>query len=614
MKPFKLEYMTPLAVGLRLEGKHRAGQDWSMSAWRRYMNSIGLSAAKFMYFYSPTGQPLEARLSTITTQDDNPTRDLTYQFSWRHHHNHNQETKSNDLNEVEQELETATAAQGIDKGPPSTVSYKAALIGGSTKERKVQLDISYSCSFDRLLHKWRAFYTRTPLDQGSPSSEVTNLCWLGQMRFPNHPAEQLLNFQLDQLDHSANLTSELTFGDECQESKSASQNARVSARVMFEWSKEQRKAIEEALKLPSGSSELLRNNVYAQLYGKCLAKRKEHGAKLEPSCLQLLRKTGELAHISAYFDYKDVPERWTKLVRRLGGLYTYARAGYIEEMDDRATNPAADYYKSSDGTQRDRAHLEANISSLELGQAERKLSYEFDTPQYHVQYKNVPINIPPLSTFPLLGASFYQQVQSRTGMTSCLVSGQTVNTFDNYTYQMPGDIGDGCSKLIAKDCSPEANYIVLGAKVGQTGKTVKVYVGQKFKVEFVPDKDGKRISDIKVNSDSVQVEPSKPALRRDTKIGTKSMEAFQISSNGAYYTLSSKLYKFSVSTDGTWIHVQQSKYYSGKSCGLCGDANGDQVGELKSPRQQVCKNQADLVWSYVLPSTCASRPASIECA
>lgn len=614
MKPFKVEYMTPLALGVRVEGKHRAGQDWSLAAWRRYLNTAGLAAAKFMYFYSPTGQTLEARLSTVTT-DENPTHELVEVFAWRHHH----PSGGSELNEIERELEVTTGAPASStEGRPSTVSYRLALVGGSTKERRVALELAYSRSFDRLLHKWRAFYSRTPLDQAAPNSEVTNLCWLGQMQFPRHPAGKLLNFDLLELDHSANLTSELTFGDECHENKVASAPARVSARLTFDWSQEQREAIEMALgKLVANTGagqpdgELLRKNVYLHLYKRCLAKREQMGAKLDSSCVQLLRKAAELTHVSAQFDYKDVPDRWTRLVRRMGSLYTYARAGYIEEMDDKAHYRD---YKSADGS-KDRAHLEANISStLGANGHERKLSYEFDTPNYHVMYKNVPIGVPPLSTFPLLGSSYYQQVQHRAASLSCLVSGQQVSTFDNYTYTMP-PVGDGCFKLIAKDCSPEANFIVLGARVG-SGKVVKVYLAQKFKVEFVPDKDGKTISDIKVNGETVQIEQAKPALRRDIKLGPRSVEAFTIDYNGAYYTLSSRLYKFSVSTDGTWILVQQSKYYAGKSCGICGDANGDHLLELKSPvsARRVCKNTSDFVWSYVLPSTCASRPPSIECA
>uniref|UniRef100_A0A6G1S5R7 Vitellogenin-6 n=1 Tax=Aceria tosichella TaxID=561515 RepID=A0A6G1S5R7_9ACAR len=636
MKPFKLDYMTPLAVGVTLEGKHLAGQDWSMAAWRRYLNQAGMAAAKFMYMYSPTGQPLEARLSTITTEE-NPTKELVTQLSWRHYHNHDHSDAYNDLSDIEKELEKFTANRkgAALQGRPTTVSYKLALIGGSSKERRVGLDIAYSYSFDRLLHKWRAFYSRTPLDQAAPSSEVTNLCWLGQMDFPEQQADKLLNFQLADLNFSANLTSELTFGDECPASgklgaTGGATGPHVSARLMANWSQQQRAEIEAALASGTstnssgggGQREMMdaehlerdyttnRRNPYARLYRQCLARREQHGSKLDPSCVSLMRRLGALTHISAQFEYKDVPQRWTKLVRRLGSLYTYARAGYIDEMEERSSE--AREYKSADG-QNDVAHLEANIT-MDGRTLERKLSYEFDTPNYHVKYGNVPISVPPLSTFSLLGSSFYQQVQNRAGRLSCLVSGQSVSTFDNLTYLMPA-VGDGCFKLIAKDCSPEANFVVLGAKVGPS-KVVKVYLAQKFKVEFVPDKDGKRISDIKVNGETVQIEMDKPALRRDTKLGTQSVEAFTIDYNGAYYTLNSKLYKFSVSTDGTWILVQQSKYYAGKSCGICGDANGDHLLEFKSPvsARRICKNTADFVWSYVLPSTCASRPANIECA
>jgi hypothetical protein len=641
MKPFKLDYMTPLAVGVTLEGKYLAGQDWSMSAWRRYLGQVGLTAAKFMYMYSPTGQPLEARLSTITT-DENPTKELVTQLSWRHHHNHDHESpeSSNELNEVERELEktTSTSSSGALKGRPTTVGYKLALVGGSTKERRVGLDIAYSRSFDKLAHKWRVFYSRTPLDQAAPSSEVTNLCWLGEMEFPEQPAARLLNFQLEGLNYTATAKSKLTFGDECPASAAAAENSagsqagpqepHVAVSLTAGWSQEQREAIMAALGLAQSNASSSQNDqndadlsglraAYARMYSRCLAKRELHGSKLEPSCVSLLRRIGELTHIKADIKYKDVPERWTKLVKRLGALYTYARAGYIEEMDDK-TGKTRDYKSPADG-QAEPARLEANITTSASSYGhhhERKLSYEFETPYYHVKYGNVPISVPPVSTFALMDSSFYRQAQAGTagGRPSCLVSGQSVSTFDNLTYLMPA-VGDGCFKLIAKDCSPEANFVVLGARVGPS-KVVKVYLAQKFKVEFVPDKNGTRISDIKVNGETVQIEQNKPALRRDTKLGTQSVEAFTIDYNGAYYTLDSKLYQFSVSTDGTWILVQQSKYYAGKSCGICGDANGDHLLEFKSPvsAKRICKNTSDFVWSYVLPSTCASRPANIECA
>lgn len=605
MKPFKLEYMTPLALGLKAEGKHRTGQDWSMAAWRRWISSVGLQAAKFMYTYSPSGAPLEVRVSTATT-DENPTKDMQYVLEWKHSHADSKQEST----QAEKDLEALTG--GADQeGKPTTVNYKLTLIGGSAKERKLGIDIGYSRSFDKLLHKWRVFYHRTPLDQNAPNSEVTNLCWLGDIKYPRYDVRKLLAFDVLAEGHATNLTSELTFGDDCSESKVQEAPSRVSVQMKLDWSKEQREQIEAALsKQQDGDNaiESEKRNSYAQMYKRCMARRAQSNAQLDGSCMHLLYRMGELTHADAQIEYKDVPQRWTKLVKRLGSLYTYARAGYIDEMDDK---PEHGDYKSSDGS-RDRAHLHANISTS--GMHDRKLSYEFDTPNYHVSYKGLPFSMPPLSTFPLLDSSYYQLLQSRVRNRMCSVSGNSVQTFDNLTYTLP-DIADGCFKLITKDCSPENNFLVLGAKVG-AGKSVKVYVAQKFKVEFVPDNGGKQVSEIKINGDKVEVPANKAPLSRQTKQGQVEKEAFNISNNGAFYTLASKLYKFSVSTDGTWILVQQSKYYAGKSCGICGDANGDQILELKSPSsmKRGCESVNDFVWAHVLPSTCPSRPADIKCA
>lgn len=606
MTDFKLDYMTPLAVGVKVQGKHRVGQDWSMASWRRYLYSVGPKAAKFMYFYSPSGSPMEVRVSTATT-DENPTKELTSVFSWKHNHEENPE----DLSDIDKELEKFTGNEQVSR--PTTVSYKLALIGGSSKERKVGVDINYSRSFDKLKHQWRVSYQRTPLDQANPKSEATNLCWTGQTQFPKYKIDELIKFNLLGMEHKVDMNTQLTFGDECAAKEVQSDEIpSVNLKVSFDWSEKQRKMIEAALKgrqrrFAEDEDQELKKNIYLPIYKKCLKKREQTGALLDASCLHLLNMITEMNHISATVDYKDVPERWTKIMSTLGSLYTYARAGYIDEIDDK---PHYNDYKSANGKQ-DRAHLEANLTSLAH---DRKLSYEFGTPKYHVVYRNLPISVPPVSTFPLFDASYYQSLQKRVNNRVCSVSGQQVTTFDNFTYTMPS-VGDGCFKLITKDCSPENNFVVLGAKVG-SGKVLKVYIGQKFKVEFVPDKDGRQMRDIKVNGETVQVKPSSAPLKRETKIGPKTLEAFSIENNSAFYTLSSKLYKFSVSTDGTWILVQQSKYYAGKSCGICGDANGDHLLELKSPSsaKKICKNTNDFVWSYVLPSTCASRPASIECA
>lgn len=637
MTPFKSEYMTALALGVRAQGKHRAGADWSVGSWMRYLSSSSLNEAMFMYKYSPLASPLEVSVSSATTNSDsNPIKDLTFAGSWKHssYDSYSSSNAAATSDEVTRELE----AEGLKLGQkPSNVAYSLSVSGGVEKERKVGVELHYSRS--SLINKWRVFYQRTPFDTKSNNkAEVTNLCWLGSAKFPRYNIDKLLKFDILDADNSLNMTSDISFGDECSGAKHDSASSRISAKATFDWSHHQREHIEKAFKLAEQTTE--ENNTDDQseigkLYKKCLAARKSGKSRaiVDQSCLTALKKMTELRHVTAHFDYKDVPERWVKIGTRLASLYTYARAGYIDEYDDAdasaygASSSSGSRrhpeYKASEGKPDNHAHLEANLScnaAADSHSHQQRISYEFENPNVRVKYLNVPFKLPPPSTFPLFGSNYYKTIQRREENRICSVEGEIVTTFDNLTFTLPA-IGDGCLKLLAKDCSPEKNFIVLGAKVG-SGKLVKVYVAKKYKIEFIPDKEGKAVGEVKINGDTVPSDEllgssaNKQPVTRPIKLGQADQtDAFSIDFNGSFYTLSSKLYKFSVSTDGTWIMIHQSKYYAGKSCGICGDANGEQQLEFKSPSssRKVCKNSTDFAWSYVLPSTCASKPTSIEC-
>lgn len=598
MKPFQFEFMTPLAIGIKVEGKHRADQDYSMSSWRRYLATTGLQVAKFMFSYAPTAYPLEMKVSTITTKE-NPTKEMTTVLSWKHYH---EDDSTNDRNSIDVDLEKFTTKEGQPK--PTTVAYKLMTTGGSEKERKLAIDLHYSRSADRLAHKWLVSYVRTPLDVLSPTSEATNLCWLGQMQYPKYSIEKFLALDLVDMEHAANLTSELTFGNECSATSNPKADPIVSLKATFDWSQEQKDMIVSAMATRSENNELedtesVTKNHFSNLYNRCVANRKQLQTPMDGACLAYMYKAAELTNIQATFDYKNVPARWTSLLKKAGSLYTLARATYIDEVEESSGKQCED----TKGAQETRAYLSANMTSCSK---DRRLTFKFDTPGYRVTFKSLPISFMPPSSYPLFDLSYYQRLNHRQGNTKfCSIGGNSVTTFDNMTMPLP-DIEDDCYKVLSKDCSPEKNFMVLGAKKGK-GKQLCVYVGQKFRIDFIPNAEGNKIADIKVNDASITVEQSKP-YKKDTMFGQKPAEAFEISYNGAFYTLSSKAYKFSALTDGSWILVNQDKYYAGKSCGICGDANGEQTTELRSPTGCLYKNTDDFIWSYTIPSTCKSRP------
>lgn len=391
MKPFNFEYMTPLAIGLKVAAKHRANLDISLSSIRRRVDSMQM--AKFLINYTPSGAPMELRVSTVTT-DENPTKEMSSVISWNHHHD-------SEPSAEDKELEQFVASRS-ESSKPKTVHYELALLGGSTKERKVSLNIGYSRSQDRSVRKWRVFYQRTPLNQAgdpsSPYSEATNLCWVGQLDMPKSNSEKWNEFDFINLDHTANLTSELTFGEQCNldSSKQAegSGQARAAINARFSWSPKHREMVESVM-----SGEPIENigcpvkRRLAILYQRCQEQRKldKDTSKNDKNCLRFFSQAGEMTHVKAQIDYNEVPARWTRLLSKAGSLYTLARSSYIETYEDEPTDA-----RVMDQGKAKQAHLEANMTS---SPGDRKLSYELSGPAYHVVYKGIPFSLPPPSSF-----------------------------------------------------------------------------------------------------------------------------------------------------------------------------------------------------------------------
>lgn len=218
MKPFKLEYMTPIAVGLRAEGKHKLSDDWSMKAWREFLFSKSLSSLLFNYVFSPSGKPLEVAVSTSTTgADDNPTKELTYSLGWKH-----------------------ARSDGYAGGKNVSVAYNSAISGGSSSERKVTLDASYSR--DGPLRKWKVAFSRPPV---SGESDAANMCWIGSLDKELSVAALL---KYDKLLDAQNTKSNLLFGDDCSGDKAeAAYSSKVDGRGMYELSDQFKSNIEKAL-------------------------------------------------------------------------------------------------------------------------------------------------------------------------------------------------------------------------------------------------------------------------------------------------------------------------------------------------------------------------------
>jgi len=182
-----------------------------------------------------------------------------------------------------------------------------------------------------------------------------------------------------------------------------------------------------------------------------------------------------------------------------------------------------------------------------------------------------------------------------------------VRTFDNVTYVLP-KIEDNCETILAKDCSPENNFMVLAAKVNDKYR-LKLFLHNKLKIQLTPKGQG---MDVEVNGKSVTVTKTQPYIHT-IKYGIKDIELFSISfDNALYYVDAMGKFGVTMSTDGFDFGVASSLYYRGKVCGICGDNSGEGTNEFRGSDGKLYKSPNPFVYSYVVPDDNCSPPSANE--
>lgn len=178
----------------------------------------------------------------------------------------------------------------------------------------------------------------------------------------------------------------------------------------------------------------------------------------------------------------------------------------------------------------------------------------------------------------------------------CKVQPKMITTFDNVS--LPIQLED-CYHLITKDCSKQVQLQVF-AKQTQEGKMIKFNVGP-VEVEVLPNREV-RVDGKKINVEEFGAELIKSEQLQETVLVVKRPIRKTI-------VIEAPVHGLRISSDGQSFAVELSNAFRGRTCGLCGDMNGEKVAELKDPKgcvrtnaqvfaqswnQQQCRQQADL--------------------
>jgi len=171
-------------------------------------------------------------------------------------------------------------------------------------------------------------------------------------------------------------------------------------------------------------------------------------------------------------------------------------------------------------------------------------------------------------------------------LSKCYVEGENFVTFDNTSYE--AELSQQNYHLLAKDRSGQAKFAVLAKQADQQNKHVKILIGN-TQVKLSATGSSSSPPQVQVDGKDVQVSTEGPTEFEDDE---GEVELRLVATKDGYIKVSAPQEGIKVASDGERIVITASQLHSNNLAGLCGDFNGEQSADLKTPELCV-ENQDD---------------------
>ncbi|KAK8788258.1 hypothetical protein V5799_021966 [Amblyomma americanum] len=575
---FEKEYLhDQLGVGIKVDGHYLETYDF----WGSWMDFwyFGDLQQKFDYISeNPMWHPRKLEVM-FTPANRDITSDVEFNIRWNFL---TPETRGNQIFTSKYAAQVGDPTFSVrDEARSYTTVIDADLILRGQRERKIVSELVYTRTRDLLLHNINFIYDRTPFAIGE--TDPIKVCFHGSMKFPPTDYVKIGELDLVSDSHAISTNFDLNFGMDCKSDK------KITMRAIWEHTEEQKHLLatrdhEE----PVGK---FMKNPYSELWKECKY-HASNGIPWSKACDEFLFDASELKKVTADIEYEHLSKEFVKFMHEIRRHIRYSYFPWlydVEEFD--VVNPVG------------KMRIIGNVSVFN-----DIWDLHVTLPKENIKYKQAPLPswfITP-RFYPMFEYSNLEQYSSLFRHRFCDAQGPMIKTFDEVIYDLPDT---DCYKVLAKDCSENQHFLVLGAKSKNANypKAMRMFL-HTFKIEVLPV-SGDTVPIARVNGKKVPVTPDEP-FRQFINTGVRDIELFRIETYGPQpiYKILSESFGVRVSYDGKGIFIQLAPFYRGKVCGLCGDYNFNKFREFIGPDKCLHHNSTTFGNSYVIPSDNCKAP------
>jgi len=174
----------------------------------------------------------------------------------------------------------------------------------------------------------------------------------------------------------------------------------------------------------------------------------------------------------------------------------------------------------------------------------------------------------------------------------CSVKENIVETFDRVTYKMP-ESNTACEMIVARDCSHNGLFTIISNPIADKVKILLPHY--EIKIHIAPTTYA---YDIKING--VAKDITRPLLLSEYPLAS-SDKVYEITKEGKIVIIRCKKIGLTIKV-GNYLSIKTSSLFRGRTCGLCGNFNGQRFDEYEGPSKMIYDKPEYSTIKYMIAS------------